>query len=256
MSKSRLPSIEKTAFHCPYCNVYAHQHWHTGYGAFLYSRTPQVIRLNSTDEEPKLVREVVRQNDKENPSTSGMLAIGRQEQKHVGEVTNLSFSSCESCSKVSVWIHDRLLFPKVSDAPRPASDLPETLVSGFLEARDVLVVSPRAAAALLRLTVQELCIHLGQSGNNLNKDIANLVRQGLPAGVQQALDIVRVTGNHAVHPGVIDFLDNRDTALSLFRLINLVVEKMISEPKEIDALFASLPEEAKEQIKKRDENNR
>ena len=39
--------------------------------------------------------------------------------------------------------------------------------------------------------------------------------------MQQALDIVRVTGNQAVHPGHIDLSDDRATAEKPFVLVNL-----------------------------------
>ena len=72
--------------------------------------------------------------------------------------------------------------------------------------------------------------------------------------VQQALDIVRVVGNKAVHPGQIAFdVDSVDTAEALFALINLIVDRLISEPKRIEAMFEKLPESVKVAVKKRDE---
>ena len=72
------------------------------------------------------------------------------------------------------------------------------------------------------------------------------------ADVQRALDIVRVVGNNAVHPGVIDFRDNPEIALKLFKLINIIVEQMITQPKELSELYNNvIPEGVKEQIKKR-----
>ncbi len=79
------------------------------------------------------------------------------------------------------------------------------------------------------------------------------MKDGLNPRVQKALDAVRVFGNEAVHPGQIDMRDDRATAETLFRLLNLVAEKMISEPKHVDEVYNSLPEEKRAAIKLRDE---
>jgi hypothetical protein len=116
----------------------------------------------------------------------------------------------------------------------------------------ILDLSPRGAAALLRLGIQKLCKHLGETGENLNADIAALVKKGLDVRVQRALDVVRVIGNNAVHPGHIDLRDDRATAEKLFGLVNLIAELMISQPKHVQELYESLPEDARKAIERRD----
>jgi hypothetical protein len=71
-------------------------------------------------------------------------------------------------------------------------------------------------------------------------------------GLQKALDVVRVIGNQAVHPGVMDLKDKRETAGKLFELINLIAHDRITYPKEVDALYSSLPAPQIAQITKRD----
>ena len=93
---------------------------------------------------------------------------------------------------------------------------------------------------------------LGEKGKNLNENIASLVKKGLEGDIQQALDIVRVIGNHAVHPGQIDLNDNKAIATALFGLVNLIVERQIATPNRIKALFDGLPQSAHEQIEQRD----
>jgi len=44
---------------------------------------------------------------------------------------------------------------------------------------------------------------------------------------------VRVIGNEAVHPGKLDLKDDRDTATRLFKLVNIIAEQMISNPKHV-----------------------
>ena len=95
-------------------------------------------------------------------------------------------------------------------------------------------------------------MHLKEPGKNINSDIAALVKKGLDPRVQQALDVVRVIGNNAVHPGQIELKDDRVTAEKLFGLVNLITEIMISQPKHVGAMFDSLPEAVREGIEKRD----
>jgi hypothetical protein len=134
----------------------------------------------------------------------------------------------------------------------PHPDLPQDCAIDFGEARDIFTKSPRAAAALLRLSIQKLMPHLGEKGANINDDIKSLVSKGLPVAVQQSLDYCRVVGNNAVHPGEIDINDSPEVAQYLFAMINFIVEDRISRSKEIQKLYQSLPEAAREAIEKRD----
>jgi hypothetical protein len=143
-------------------------------------------------------------------------------------------------------------YPRLSRAPLPNPDLPAEIAADFEEARAILNISPRGAAALLRLCIQKLCAVLGQKGKNINDDIGALVKLGLLPSVQQSLDSVRVIGNNAVHPGQIDLQDNDTVAMALFRLVNLIVTQMITGPKEAAAVYNSLPVGTLAAIAKRD----
>lgn len=167
-------------------------------------------------------------------------------------VQPLRTARCGRCDDFSAWWHGAMIYPATTPVEKPSNDLPAEVRRDYEEAAQIVQQSPRAAAALLRLAIQKLCAAIGGTGKNLNNDIAKLVKNGLPAKVQQMLDTVRVIGNHAVHPGEINFDDQPQTAEALFRLVNIIAEKMITEPKEIDALYGSLPEDDKEQIAKRD----
>lgn len=85
------------------------------------------------------------------------------------------------------------------------------------------------------------CAHLGEKGKNIDDDIASLVAKGLNPLVQKALDVVRVVGNEAVHPGALDLKDDRDTALRLFALANAITEQMITHPKSVQEMYNLLP---------------
>lgn len=160
---------------------------------------------------------------------------------------------CDNCEKYTVWVNKNLVYPISLPGMTPNPDLSDEIKSDFNEARKILNDSPRGAAALLRLAVQKICIELGEKGKNINDDIAALVKNGLPLKIQQALDVVRVVGNNAVHPGSLDMRDDVETANQLFALVNLIAEVMISQPKHVEAMFDSLvPQGAKDAIAKRD----
>ncbi len=145
-----------------------------------------------------------------------------------------------------------MVYPDLNNISEPNEDLNEEIKKGYLEAASILEKSPRGAAALLRLALQNLCLQLGEKGNDLNDDIANLVKKGLSVKIQQSLDILRVIGNNAVHPGTISIKDNKEIALALFELINLIAESMVSEPKRIESLYKKLPQSSIKQITERD----
>lgn len=145
-----------------------------------------------------------------------------------------------------------MVYPDASLVPLANPDLSVEIAQDYSEAGQIVDRSPRGSCALLRLAIQKLCVELGEAGRNINDDIASLVRKGLDIKIQQALDIVRVVGNNAVHPGQIDLKDDRDIALKLFGLVNLIADVMISQPKHIQELFDSLPGTAKDAIERRD----
>lgn len=163
-------------------------------------------------------------------------------------------STCTHCGKHTVWIDNKMYFPDTGIAPFPNIEMPEIVKEIYLEAASIYGKSPRGAAALLRLGIQILCKELGEKGKNLNNDISNLVKKGLPEIVQQSLDIVRVTGNDAVHPGQID-TDDSEVVANLFELTNIIVEYMIALPKKVSGIYTALPKEKLQVIEKRDLKN-
>lgn len=68
---------------------------------------------------------------------------------------------------------------------------------------------------------------------------------------QKILDILRVTGNNAVHPGIINF-DDKTPIVSFYEWINIVTDILITQPAEIERVYDNLPEKDKHAIGKRD----
>jgi len=206
------PKYGKDGFHCPHCGVFSHQRW----------------------------RQTVVSYQTEN--LGGESSI----------LPAIRATICDRCGNFTLWKGVELIYPPQYAAPLPDTDMPDNVKEDYEEARAIYNRSPRGAAALLRLALQKLVVTLGESGENLNEDIGNLVKKGLPERIQKPLDIVRVIGNNAVHPGQISVEDDTEIALRLFGLVNLIVESMITQPKKVEALYDTLPEGAKDAIAKRD----
>ncbi|MDF2857579.1 MAG: hypothetical protein K0Q87_3430 [Neobacillus sp.] len=150
-----------------------------------------------------------------------------------------------------------MIYPISGHIPLPNDDLPDDIKNDYLEASKIVDLSPRGFVALLRLGVQKLCKHLGKKGDNINEDIKSLVAKGLNPMIQKALDVVRVTGNSAVHPGTIDLKDDKETALKMFSILNLITNAMITQPKMIDQIYdTNLTEGDKAAIERRDNKSK
>jgi len=197
------PEYERTAFHCPLCNVYADQSWSIPY---LDNAPLHMLRI----------------------------------------------AICAHCRDLSFWINEQLVFPHKITAPLAHEDMPKPVLEYYDEARKVSVSSPRAAATLLRLAAKKLCESLGEKEPGLYLSIVKLGRKGLlPQSVIQSLHTVRIVGNEGgAHEGQIDLTgkDNKELVDKLFWLINFIVEKTITEPKEVQNTFSSLPKDKRQGV--------
>jgi len=252
------PNINDTAFSCPHCGAYTSQQWFYGKPSEVKhnnKRTPLIpnpqnykwVSENIIDKEMKL-----KFNKLLDTLSSKQLFQSSSAHEYSSTLHNLFLSQCFNCKKWAVWVHEDLLYPPKKAGAQPNQDLPDSILDVVEEARSIIDLSARGACALLRLSIQMLCKELGETGKDLNNDISNLVTNGLSMKVQQSLDIVRVIGNEAVHPGVIDIDDNKDIALRLFDLINIIADVMITQPKHVNEIYGKLPESKREAIEERD----
>lgn len=227
MSEYYPPEYESDKFHCMHCKIYAHQRWSTmyiegNYGHEVYISMTDNIEFVNASEEVNIDGEPVK------------------------------VSLCAKCERPTLWLAGEIIYPFSGAFPPVNEDLPNNVKEIYNEASAIAMQSPRAACALLRLVIEMILKHLGETGS-INDGIKNLVKKGIDLGSQEALDIVRVTGNSAVHPGKIVFDDTTDVQ-TLFQLINIIADVLITQPKRRRALYDNLPEESKKAIKKRDSN--
>ena len=259
-NKRVAPTVDETAFNCPHCGALAKQFWHQCHTEPVkHEHKPYLLGPGAKDH-----MNLDRIEDPEKRASAEhwveRMVTGRPfldpTAIHVDYgLNNVHVSCCYNCDDIAIWIYDRLVWPAQGTAPLPNADLPDDVRADYEEASTILDLSPRGAAALLRLGIQKLCSHLGEPGKSVNDDIASLVKKGLDQRVQQALDVVRVVGNNAVHPGQIDLRDDRAIAEKLFGLVNLVAEIMITQPRHVADMYASLPAGARKAIEQRDGDN-
>ena len=257
------PSTRVTAFNCPHCGALASQKWFSLRASARHRRKPLPTIVDSD------FLEKIKSLDVDDPQRKARM-VGRMEklsngwpilnaadgERHVSaSLDNVFVAQCFSCMDVSIWVHERLVFPARGKALPANADLSADVRRDYDEACSILDLSPRGAAALLRLAIQKLCKELGEPGENLNNDIGALVAKGLDDQVRKALDVVRVIGNNALHPGQMDLRDDRDTAEKLFELLNLIADKMLTDPKRIEEAYSKIPEGARKAIEERDSNS-
>jgi len=134
--KTTPPSYNAGAFNCPHCGAYAKQDW------LVIGKVKWSERGHTLHDCPK----------------------------------DFEIVQCDHCNNYSIWIDKMMVYPFSGTAPLPNQDLPEDIQKDYIEARNICDLSPRGSAALLRLVIQKLCVFLGESVKNINKDIGELVK--------------------------------------------------------------------------------
>jgi len=222
--KHITPKPKLLSFTCPHCQVLAYQEW-SECALDLRTYQPQIV-------------------------PAGVLGKAFQQ-----DPNPLKVGKCAHCSKRTIWLDGALLYPNTGHAPAANEDLSPQVKKIYNEAASIVRLSPRAAAALLRLAVERICKELGQKGDLSSMIQSLLDEQKITAKIQAALDVVRVTGNEAVHPGEIDEVDDLESADILFELVNAIANHAITQPRMIDETYAKLPLEKRKSIEQRGKKN-
>ena len=168
----------------------------------------------------------------------------------------LAVSKCRHCYELSIWIKESLVYPAQITVEDPNDDMPDEVKKLYRESAQVLSISPRAAAALLRLGLQILLGAVGGDGKNINDDIKKIVALGVEPETQRALDILRVFGNSGAHPGEIKLDEDPGLVHKMYGLMNYITDRLITQKNQINELFKGLPDGIKDQIESRDGKNK
>lgn len=219
------PELDKKAFNCPHCRVFAKQRWYS-------------LMFNSFDAKVSYTN-----NDRPIYHSKDIIRTCLDD--------NFIASKCDHCEKLVLWNKEKIIYPRSITVESPNPDMPEIAKGLYMESAKILQDSPRASAALLRLALQEILNEVIEGGekNSINKNIGILSEQ-VDEYTQKALDLIRVNGNNAVHPGEICI--EEESIEHMYEILNMIVQKLISDKKQIDDLFKKIPESYKKSIKRRD----
>ncbi|MEH7299371.1 DUF4145 domain-containing protein [Neobacillus drentensis] len=138
-----------------------------------------------------------------------------------------------------------MVYPNNLNVEPPNPDMPAEVQDLYNEARSIAALSVKSAAALLRLALEKLLVYFGAQIGTIDMMIQDLIEKGVitPNGsVRKALDSLRLIGNSAVHTTSINLTEDPRMAPALFKVINFVVEKIITEEKEMEEIYALVPE--------------
>lgn len=255
------PDITLKAFSCPHCHAIADQTWYELLG----------YRLTEDDKIPKHVKPDIEEYlenapELDIPAEAKKTILKWAKRELAGEVffhgnenpyeppklKNIHVSKCYSCKMLAVWVAHKVVWPEVTFFVEPSHNMPNSVRVDFEEAALVFKNSPRSSAALLRLAIEKLCNELNGTEDRVFDGIGKLVKAGLDPKIQKALDVVRVTGNDAVHPGQMNLNDTPEVAERLFKLVNVIVENLITLPNEIDEIYSDISDGKKVAIERRD----
>jgi hypothetical protein len=256
------PSITETRFSCPHCGTLTVQHWYSLHGDTVtdVDRERSAPRIWTKENFEKLKQDLNIPKEMKEKFTeeiekelTGKIYL-RAERKstYVKELVNLLICVCEECEEAAIWHRDRLMHPASCSCPPAHEDMPDPIVKDYNEARAIIDLSARGAAALARLCIEKLCIHLlGKDVGSIDAAIGQLVAQDLDERIQKKLDIVRVNGNALVHGGVMEDEDDRNKAVYLLELVNQIVDEAITRPERLKAEYSKLPPEKLQGIEDR-----
>jgi len=232
------PNMFDSSFNCPHCFSLCPQKWYR----IDYVSAESWYRGKRVDPPGKVIASSPGYPPFKK-DLNDLLAYNMRGKIHFSVCTNAD------CGRITIWFEDRIVYPAKSTAPLPHEDMPSKVREVYEEARQVYPHSVRAACALLRLSLEYLMDHLNvlNPDDLLGKRLKHLIDSGqLPNKVLKAMESVRVYGNDLIHNvREIRTDDDHNTALQLFRLVNFIIEKTITEEKMIQEIYDPIPQHKK-----------
>ena len=144
--------------------------------------------------------------------------------------------TCLYCNQKSIWYKKNMVLPPIGEVPPPNHDLRDDIKEDYNEARNILVYSPRAACAILRLAIDKLMTQVGFDKYQVTKNKKDSGENNLNNKLGRTLERLSMKGKTQIEAGKIDSTDDKAVAMGLFELINLITELKISQSNKINQL--------------------
>lgn len=164
---------------CPHCTVTVHIQWNTG---SIYVYKGEMLwgwQASSCPACDKTIIKIGRDH--------GRISEGA---KHKVELPDLE--------------DERIVFPRVAQRDPLGDEVPKDLKADFLEACEVLSISPKASAALSRRVLQALLQEHGYTAGSLAQQVDAVLDEKdpskvLPSSIRNSVDAIRNFGNFSAH---------------------------------------------------------
>jgi hypothetical protein len=249
------PTIDQLAFNCPHCHALARQFWFSVHADPLKADEKPVVANGETaaalafadadeSERERKVKWAERM-----ASGRPFLEVRREFRNR--DVRNVSISYCFNCNEICLWVVDQLVWPRCASGQEQKLHASPDVRLENEEASHTLDASPRGAAAFLRLAIEKLCKDLGNSEESPRPEVAPHFQEDLDARVQKVLDAMRIIESNATPPDPIGVADTPATAETLSGLVNMICEKMIIEPRHLQALYTKMRDGAQSAFEQR-----
>jgi hypothetical protein len=156
---------------CPHCNVYFHDNW----SEYLF----------------------VREGESVGWSYRTALCPGEKCRKMTFEI-----AAPTRGHDSSIWMR---VIPRGSSRGPVPPDVPKLIAQDYVEACEVLPISPKASAALARRCLQTILHDQGYNDKDLAREVQQLLDEkdpmkAIPRAVRETVDAIRNFGNFSAHP--------------------------------------------------------
>lgn len=248
----RVHNLPETIYYCPYCETktsnavtkFANMSFGNDVES-LYFKEFYILDCNTCGQHSILVEKIKPSNQTTN---------------------NTKIKSIDKTSTDFTVLSQKFIYPILNRSqrvPKASNSMPEDVKDIYNEAASVFELSPRSAAALIRLTLETLLKkHLVNDGktHSLNSMIG-MSNMKQPELVTEFMDMIRKAGNEEVHPeyeklehewGDITKDTNKDQVLYMFKYINSICD-LLGVVNKMQSDYDALPESQKQAIQQRNE---